>query len=137
MKLVLLKNILLFQAVAVSLSCLAFLLMPSVNGSYWLLTDLSTQVYMIMYFLVFTAAIAIKFKHPTRKSSFKIPGGKFGMTLVGLLGLFGCIITLIVGFFPPSNISVGGFWHYEKSFISGMLIMITPVFLFFLYQRKR
>src|SRR3990167_10982040 len=33
------QNLLLIQAVLVSIVCLAFLFIPSVNGSYWLLTD--------------------------------------------------------------------------------------------------
>ena len=130
------SKILIAQAILVSFICLAFLLMPSVNGSYWLLTALSTQLYMLMYVLMFLAAICLKYKFTPNAHAFTIPGGKLGMWLVSLLGLFGCIVTLIVGFIPPESINVGGFMHYEIMFTSGLILMIAPVVLFYLYQKN-
>jgi len=130
-------KLLILQAVIVSLVCLAFLLMPSVNGSYWLLTDLSTQLYMLMYVLMFIAALRLKHKFPAQNRPFQIPGGKLGMWVVSLLGLVGCIITLVIGFFPPDNIAVGGFWHYELIFSLGIIVMILPVGLFYAYRYKQ
>jgi len=127
------NRILILQAILVSFICLAFLLMPSVNGSYWLLTDLSTQLYMLMYVLLFFAAIALFAKHKI-KSGFKIPGGKMGTWLVSGLGLTGCVITLVVGFFPPSTINVGGVAHYETVFVLGMVVMLLPVVGFLIYR---
>jgi amino acid transporter len=129
-------NLLLVQAVLVSIFCAAFLLMPSVNGSYWLLSDLSTQLYMLMYIMMFVAAIALKHKFKPTATGFNIPGKKLGAWLICLLGLTGCIITVVVGFIPPSNIDVGGFWHYEGIFIGGMLAMILPVIGFYWYRAK-
>lgn len=130
------SNLLILQAVMVSIFCLAFLFMPSVNGSYWLLTALSTQLYILMYVIMFSSGIWLRYKYAKQKRTFAIPGGKLGMWLVGLLGLSGCIITLVVGFIPPSNINVGSFFHYEMIFCSGMAAMLLPVFLFFYYQKN-
>ncbi|MDF2940140.1 MAG: gadC [Gammaproteobacteria bacterium] len=129
-------NLLLVQAILVSLFCMAFLLMPSVNGSYWLLSDLSTQLYMLMYVMMFIAAVTLKYKFKSASEGFSIPGKKCGMWITCLLGLFGCAVTLIVGFIPPSGIDVGGFWHYEIIFIAGMLAMIVPVLGFYYYHSK-
>ncbi len=123
------SSILIIQAVVVSLICLAFLLMPSVNGSYWLLTDLSTQLYMLMYVLMFAAAITLKYKFSDQSRPFAVPGGKMGMWIVCLLGLTGTIITLIVGFFPPDGINVGGTLHYELVFAGGILVMLLPLLI--------
>jgi glutamate:GABA antiporter len=128
------KPILIIQAVMVSFICLAFLLMPSVNGSYWLLTDLSTQLYMLMYVFMFIAALALRYKYATRERPFKIPFGNFGMWVVTLLGLFGCVLTLIVGFIPPESIDVGGKTHYEIIFTGGIIVMILPVVFLYLYR---
>lgn len=124
------------QAILVSIICLAFLLMPSVNGSYWLLTDLSTQLYMFMYVLMFFAAIVLRHRHPDRKKAFIIPGGKYSMLWTCLLGLIGCIITIIVGFFPPGGIDVGGTLHYEIVFSSGLIVMILPIVGFYCYYAR-
>lgn len=128
-------RLLITQAIVVSLVCLAFLLMPSINGSYWLLTDLSTQLYMLMYILMFLAAIAIRYKYANKFALFKIPGGNTGMWTVAILGLVGCIITLTVGFFPPGGINVGGGLHYELVFTGGIITMIIPAFLVLLYKK--
>jgi amino acid transporter len=47
------KNVLIFQGIVVSIISMSFFLMPSVNGSYWLLLDLSTELYLLMYLLMF------------------------------------------------------------------------------------
>lgn len=130
------SNLLLTQAVCVTLVCLAFLLMPSVNGSYWLLSDLSTQLYVLMYVLMFAAAIALRYRQATQPKAFMIPGGNVGMWLVCLLGLVGCLATLIVGFIPPGGINVGGKLHYEMVFTSGIVAMILPVTFFYFYKAK-
>jgi len=130
------SHILLTQASLVSIVCLAFLLMPSVNGSYWLLTALSTQLYMLMYVLMFLAAICLKYKLKKQPNSFTIPGGKAGMWGTCLLGLIGCAITIAVGFIPPSGINVGGWMHYEIMFSGGLVGMIFPVVFFYWYQNK-
>ncbi len=129
-------RILIAQAVLVSFVCLAFLLMPSVNGSYWLLTALSTQLYVLMYVLMFLAAICLKYKFGTHPKAFAISGGKAGMWLACLVGLVGCGITLFVGFIPPAGIDVGGFMHYEVVFTSALIGMISPVLLFYLYRAQ-
>jgi len=129
------SNLLVTQAVLVTLICSAFLLVPSVNGSYWLLTDLSTELYMIMYVLMFIAAFFLKIKHPNRPHAFTVPGGKTGYWITCFLGLLGSLITLVVGFFPPDTIDVGGRLHYEIVFSVGIIVMIAPVIFFYRYKR--
>ncbi len=128
-------RMLVLQAVLVSLMCFAFLFMPSVNGSYWLLTALSTQLYMIMYLFMFLAALRLRYKFPLERRPFKIPGGNLGMWIVSMLGVIGTIITLIVGFFPPDGIEVGGKLHYEAVFSIGIVVMIAPVVLLYVYKK--
>jgi len=128
------QNLLLLQAIVVTFVCLAFLLMPTVNGSYWLLTDLSTELYMLMYLFMFVAVIYLRYKFKKIARPFKIPGGNWGVWLVGLFGIFGTLITLTVGFIPPGSINVGGFSHYEIMFVSGVIAMLLPVVIFYIYQ---
>jgi glutamate:GABA antiporter len=131
------SNLLLTQAVIVTCVCVAFLFMPSVSASYWLLTALSTQLYMFMYVLMFLAGICTRYKFPAQQRTFTIPGGTFGIWLVTLLGLGGCLITLIVGFFPPQGMNVGGVMHYETIFGCGILAMILPIVFFYGYKSRK
>ena len=129
------NRLLIAQAIVVTIVCLASQLMPSVNGSYWLLTDLSTQLYVLMYIPMFIAALALGKKVLPSANSFQIPGGRLGTWLVCLLGLGGCAITLAIGFIPPENINVGGAKHYILVFTTGMIVMITPVLFFYGYKK--
>lgn len=130
------QNLLLTQAVLVSGVCLAFLLLPSVNGSYWLLTALSTQLYMLMYVMMFLAAIGLRNKLSYNNKTFAIPGKQIGLWTVCILGLIGCAITLFVGFIPPSNLNIGSKMHYEFLFCAGMAVMILPIIFFYWYEIK-
>lgn len=130
------QNLLVTQAILVSFVCLAFLLMPSVNGSYWLLTDLSTELYTLMYVFMFVSAIVLVVKFYKRDALFKIAKSKMAMMSTCGLGLLGCFITMVVGFFPPSGIDVGGFWHYELTFIFGIIVILLPALGFYIYKAK-
>lgn len=129
------SRILILQAILVTLMCAAFLLFPSVNAIYWLFTDLSTELYILMYMMMFIAAWRLKSKYADLPRPFVIAGGKFGFYLTCLLGLFGCLITLIVGFFPPhESMDMGRAWHFQSIFALGIFFMLLPAFL--LYWRK-
>jgi amino acid transporter len=130
------SRILILQAVLVTILCSGFLLLPSVNAFYWLFTDLSTELYILMYVMMFIAAIKLKHKHANLTRPFAVPGGKFGYYFTCVLGLFGCIVTLIVGFFPPEEaVSVGGANLFRLLFSLGIILMITPAFLLYLHKR--
>ena len=118
-------RILIAQAVLVSVVCIAFLLIPDTDGAYWLLINLTTEMYLLMYAILFIAAILLSY-HWMQKKDFTILKNKTTMISTSLLGLIGCSIALVVGFFPPSNLSVGGAWHYEIVFVFSLLILISP-----------
>lgn len=131
------QNLLLTQAILVSIVCMAFLFLPSINASYWLLTALSTQLYMFMYVLMFCSALRLRKKMAYSENTFVIPGKKFGLWAICLLGLIGCSITIFVGFIPPSGINIGSNFYYEMLFCSGMIGMVLPVGFFYWYQASR
>ncbi|NGX46818.1 MAG: putative glutamate/gamma-aminobutyrate antiporter [Chlamydiae bacterium] len=131
------SRILLTQAILVSLFCLVFLLVPSVNAFYWFLTALSTELYMIMYILMFSACIRLHYNYSDRPKTFKIPGNHWGMWITALFGLIGCCTTIIVSFFPPGNIDIGSPARYLSMICIGNIVTIGPLFLFFLYERKK
>lgn len=130
-------NLLLIQGVLVSLFCMAYLFMPSVNGSYWFLTALSTQMYILVYVFMFITAICLRYKFPKQARSYSIPGGMIGVWTICLVGLAGCVITIVVGFIPPTSINVGNTFYYECSFLACMLAMVLPTLFFYLYKSRK
>jgi amino acid transporter len=130
-------NVLIAQAILVSLICAIFLLVPSVNAFYWFLTALSTELYMGMYILMYLAALRLHHKYVDRPKVFKIPGRHVGMWLTCLLGLFGCSATIMVSFFPPDNFIIGAPSHYALMIFLGNVLAVSPVLLFYLYKRRK
>lgn len=130
------SRILLIQAVLVTALCGVFLLFPTVNAIYWLFTALSTELYIMMYFIMFVAAICLKKKCAHLPRRFAIPGKRVGYYFTCILGLLGCTITLIIGFFPPSeSLNMGSANHFRLIFTAGIVGMLIPAYL--LYLRKK
>ncbi len=127
--------LLLYQALIVTVTTLVYLLMPSVNASYWLLTVLTAQLYMFMYIMLFSAAIRLRFKSIERNDGFMIPGGKLGMIIIAGAGIIGAVITVIVGFIPPDRIGVGNHFRYELLIVGGLVIMSIPA-IWVYFRRK-
>jgi amino acid transporter len=125
-------RILFAQAILVSLFCGAFIFVPSINAFYWFLTALSTGLYMLMYILLFLAAL--KLGRPDKGTlAYRMPKGIRTMTC--LIGLFGCILTIVIGFDPPEGVDFGGSLYYAKLIAGGNLLMIAPVILLWIYQK--
>lgn len=130
------SRILILQAILVTCLCSSFLLFPSVNAIYWLFTALSTELYIMMYVLMFVAAWKLKSKYAQVERPFSIPGKKIGYYLTCILGLSGCLITLIVGFIPPVEfVNFGTASHFRMVFSTGIVFMMLPAL--FLYARKK
>ncbi len=130
-------RILIAQAICVTSFCCVFLLVPSVNGFYWFLTALSTELYMIMYILMFLSALCLHYKHKNRPKVFKIPGKSVGMWTVCMMGILGCSATIGVSFLPPGNIDVGTSFQYVMMFVIANIVTISPVLLFFWYKKQK
>lgn len=128
------SRILILQAILVTLLCSAFYLIPSVNGFYWLFTDLSTELYVMMYVLMFFAAIKLKTKYANMQRPFAVPGKKIGYYTACILGLIGCFITLVVGFITPGDGIDTGNFSYPILFGIGVIILLFPAILIIIYR---
>ncbi|NDD58085.1 MAG: amino acid permease [Chlamydiae bacterium] len=129
-------RILISQAIIVSAFCLLLFYIPSINGFFWFLTALSTELYMIMYVLMFLAAVKLHYKYIDRPKVFKIPGNNIGMWTTAIVGLCGCFATIAVSFLPPDNVDIGSSTKYVTMICVGNLITISPIFLFYVYKKR-
>ncbi len=129
--------ILLFQGILVSLMCSAFLLMPSVSSSYWILNDLTALLYLIMYFLMFAAAIRLRFTRPEVPRNYRVPGGKFwGMICISGLGLISCLFAFCIGFVPPAQLDTGSLLYFESFLGVGVISMFLLPLIIFACQKE-
>ena len=130
-------RVLIAQAILVTIISGAFLLFPSVNGGYWLLTALSTELYLLMYVLLLAAAVYVKWKLPRPEQAFQLGKGLSGTMLTAILGFIGCGIALVIGVIPPSDIAVGDPVRYATIFLAGLAAFVVPVLLFYWVQKNR
>lgn len=128
-------RLLLVQALIVTLLSLVFLWMPSVSSAFWILSAMVSQLYLVMYLLLFAAAIKLRYKRPHVQRDYKVPGGKGGMWFVAGLGILSSIFAMIVGFFPPSQIQTGAITWYITFLLGGTLLICCTPSLILLFQK--
>lgn len=127
--------ILILQGLIVTALCSVFLLMPSINSSYWLLTVMTAQLALLVYIGLFAAAIYLRYKKPNIHRAYRIPYGNTGMWLVCLLGIFSSILAVILGFFPPSQLTTGNIIRYEIILSMGSIVLCLPPLLIYIFNR--
>jgi putative glutamate/gamma-aminobutyrate antiporter len=128
-------RLLIVQAVIVSLLASTFVVMPSVSSSFWLLTALTGQVYLIMYLLMFAAAIRLRYSRPATPRAYRVPGGKVGIWVVAGLGFLASAFAIFVGFYPPSQVSTGNELFFEAYLVGGILVTVGAPLLIHQFRR--
>ena len=117
-------HIMLAQAVIVTFLSVIFVVLPSVQAAYQILSQLTVILYLIMYLLMFSAAIYLRYSQPNRPRTYKIPGGHLGMWFVGGLGFVGALTAFLFSFIPPAQVAVGS----PTLFVS-ILVVLAAVFV--------
>jgi len=117
-------HILLVQAMVVTILSTMFVVLPSVQATYQILSQLTVILYLVMYLLMFAAGIYLRFSQPKRPRPYKIPGGDFGMWLVGGVGFLGALLALVLSFIPPGQIKVG-----SPTLFVGILVTLSVLFV--------
>lgn len=120
-------NILITQAIIVTVLSLVFLFMPSVNSSYWALVALASLLYMIMYILMFISAVILRKKEPDTHRIYKVPA----LWLFSSLGIIGAGFGFFISFFPPSQIDTGSLIILETFLIGAAIVFCVAPFIIF------
>ncbi len=126
------RNILLIQGGVVTLLSLLFVVMPSVQSFYQILSQLTILLYLIMYLLMFASAIRLRYIMPKVDRPFAI--GKHnnaGIWLVSGVGFMASLLAFILSFIPPAQISTGNNTVWYSVLIIGTIIsVIIPLIIY-------
>ena len=126
------RNILLVQGVIVTILGLLFVVMPSVQSFYQILSQLTVLLYLIMYMMMFAAAITLRYKLPKMERPFRLGAkGNGVMWLLGGLGFCGSLLAFVLSFIPPSQISVGSNKVWFLVLIIGAIIFVGIPFIIY------
>ncbi len=97
------QNILVTQGVITTVIAMGYALIPDVSSAYWIFSVITTQVYLIVYLLMFVAAVRLRKSHPDHPRGFRAPA--LG-ALCGV-GFAASLAALLIGFVPPSQFGGG------------------------------
>ena len=116
------KIILIIQAIIVSVLGAFYLVFPNPSAAFYLLSAMTVALYLVMYLLMYAAAIKLRYSHPEEPRHFRVPGGNLGMWLIAGGGFLAVTFALVVSFFPPSQIPVGSPTLYTGMVIIGLIV---------------
>jgi amino acid transporter len=111
------RNILVTQGVVTTFIALLYAFIPDVSSTYWIFSVITTQVYLIMYLLMFVAAARLRRRQPDHPRGYRAP------MLIGLcgVGFTASLAALLIGFVPPSQFGSGGVGSYLAIVAGGAL----------------
>lgn len=128
-------HILYIQGAVVTLLSLVYVVMPNVSSAFFLLTALTACLYLIMYILLYAAAIRLRYKRPDAHRQYKVPGGNAGMWLTAGVGLAAVVFAFVVGFFPPAQLTVGSPAFYVIFLACGVVVFVGAPLLINHFKR--
>ncbi len=124
------------QAVIVSILSLAFVFMPTVNSSFWLLSIITAQLALIVYITFFAASIKLHHHKREVQRNFKVPFGDLGIWFVALSGGIISFLAIGIGFIPPLDIPMHGSLSYEFLLVCGMFLLSALPFPLYWISRN-
>ena len=119
------RNILLVQGGIVTLLSLLFVVMPSVQSFYQILSQLTILLYLIMYMLMFAAAITLRYKMKDTPRPFRLGKGNALMWIMGAVGFAGSLLAFVLSFIPPGQIATGSNTVWYTVLIAGCVVMVV------------
>lgn len=126
------QNMMVAQGVVTTLLALLYAFIPDVSSAYWILSVITTQVYLIMYVLMFIAAIRLRRNDPDHPRGYRAPA------LVALCGLgtASSVAAFLIGFVPPSQYGSGNAFGYVLLIGLGMgIVGLLIPYLFLRFRR--
>ncbi|MDR0595206.1 MAG: APC family permease [Puniceicoccales bacterium] len=131
-------NIMLAQAIIATVLSLVFVFAESISAAFIILTDLTAQYLLLMYVLMFLAAIILKIKQQSMATTlYSGPRGKIITITLAAMGLSVSLISYIIGFFPPSGIGIQSPRVYTSCIVIGNIAALVLPWLLEAGKKKK
>ncbi|RKE63101.1 amino acid permease [Microbacterium sp. AG238] len=121
------SGILMLQGTIVTILAAIFIVVPNVSAAFVALIDMAAALYLIMYMMMFAAAIVLRRTQPSVKRTYRVPA----MGLVAGVGFVASLAAFVFSFIPPS-----GFTAFSPAlypWIVGLVIIVlgAPPLIFY------
>jgi amino acid transporter len=97
------KNMMLIQGIIVTILACLYFVMKDVSVAFFLLSALTVAVYIIMYLMMYLAAIVLRKTQPNMERPYKAPA----LTLLAGIGILAALFALVLSFVPPAQLPIG------------------------------
>ena len=125
-------NILVAQGYVITIIAVLYALVPAVSSAYWIFTVMTTSVYLIMYILMFIAAVNLRRRYPDHPRGYRAPLLKTQCWVGGIA----CVLAILIGFVPPSQFGHASPVLYALLILIGVVVIgVLPAFLLDRYRK--
>ncbi|MGZ4235885.1 MAG: amino acid permease [Solirubrobacteraceae bacterium] len=93
-------HILVAQGLIITMIGVLYALVPAVSRAYWVFAALATEVYLIMYVLMFVAAINLRRRQPKHPRGYRAPA----LPAICVVGTLASAAACVIGLLPPSQL---------------------------------
>ena len=119
-------RILVAQGAVITVIGLLYALVPAVSRAYWVFAALATEVYLIMYVLMFVAAVNLRRRQPEHERGYRAPA----LATICVVGTLASVTACLVGLFPPSQLGHISTPPYLLALLAAtLLVALLPPFL--------
>ena len=119
-------NILAAQGAVITLIALLYAFLPSISRAYWIFAAMATQVYLVMYVLMFMAARRLRRSQPDHARGYRAPA----LGLLCVVGGAASVLAFVIGFVPPAQLGHANPVLYPLLILAGILVIgILPPLL--------
>jgi hypothetical protein len=112
-------HILVAQGVTTTVIGLAYAFIPSVSSAYWIFSVMTTQIYLIMYVLMFVAAVRLRRDQPEHPRGYRAPALRTWCWVGGVAS----VLAILIGFIPPSQ------FGHTSPVLYGLFILLGIVLI--------
>jgi len=128
-------NLLILQAILVTILSLVLLMVQDAASIYWLLGSLTANLYIIMYMFIFVAALILRKKYPVeqRQNSPNMPAPLF--YILFFLGMCAFVFGIGTNFVPLSTFSEGETTVYEVTVLVLTLLSFLSPFIILKFKK--
>ena len=126
-------HILVAQGIIVTLIGLLYAVVPAVSRAYWVFAALATEVYLIMYVLMFVAAINLRRRQPDHQRGYRAPA----LVTTCVVGALASAAACLVGLLPPSQLGHISTLPYLLALLAAtLLVALFPPLLLHKLRRS-
>lgn len=104
--------------------------------AYLTAIGLTVVIYLVGYVLFFLGYLDLVFRKRELSRSFQIPGGVLVKAIVAVVGLLVTVATLVVSFFPSSELSADANVVYEITLAASFVVSVVIPFAVYALRRK-